>query len=164
MQMTGDWAFGMLAQANIPFGAAAYPWFTANKPVVFTDPWMVYAKSKQPVEALKFIKFLVTDPVVAPAYIQLSGFTPANPAYAASWYNKYSKATGQSVADLTKLQLGSHKYGEESENHTIGDYSEIDNTLQKYYDAIFSLQDSAASLLPQAQTALNAVLQRAFGQ
>ena len=164
MQMTGDWAFGELAQAKMRFGAAAYPWFTTNRPVVFTDPWIVYSKSKQPVEALKFIKFLVTDPVVAPAYIQLSGFTPANPAYSAAWYNKYSKATGQSVADLTKLQVLSHKYGTESPNHTIGDYSEIDNTMQKYYDAIFSDQGSAASLLPQCKQAVDGVLQRAFGQ
>jgi multiple sugar transport system substrate-binding protein len=157
MYMTGGWGFRNYLSANFHWAAAAFPLWKTRTDVLFTDPYMVYKHTKYPVQAMEFIKFL-TNPQSMASYIKMVGFTPANPADLTTWYDQYSKITGMSVADLQTLVAGARANGKESMNHLIDNSSQFINTWQTYIDKIYYGQGTAASVLPQAQTALNAIV------
>jgi len=142
--------------------AAPIPWQTTNRDVLFTDPYMVAKTCKNPTAALTFIQFL-TNSTSMTSYIQHVGFTPSNTDYLGAWYAQYSKITGMSVADLKTLVVGARKYGQESPNHLIDSFSQIDNGMTPFIDKIYYGQGTAASVLPQMQSAINAILAQNSG-
>jgi multiple sugar transport system substrate-binding protein len=97
------------------------------------------------------------------AYIKNVGFTPSNPDNLGLWYSQYSQITGMSVADLKTLVAGARKYGIESPNHLIVNFSQISNTLQKYLDAIYYGQGTVTKELTAAQAAVNAIVAQNAG-
>src|SRR5260370_11019452 len=105
---------------------------------------MVAKTSKNPLEVMKFIKFLTNSDSMA-SYVKYVDFTPSNPQYLGSWYALNSKITGMSVSDLTTLVVGARKYGFESPNHLIVNFSQIENTQKANYVApIFYGHETAA--------------------
>jgi multiple sugar transport system substrate-binding protein len=162
METTGGWDFRNLRTVKFHWAAAAMPWRVKNEDTLFTDPYMVYKKTKYPQQAMEFIQYL-TNPQSMAAYVKTVGFTPANPQYLTTWYSQYSQITGQSVADLKTLVSGGRKYGFESPNHLIDSFSQIHNAMVPFMDKIFYGQGSAASILGQEQTAIDAILQQNNG-
>lgn len=163
MVLNGGWDFRSLRTVKFHWGAAALPYRVTNHDMLFTDPYMVSKASKNPKEAVEFIQYLTGKDAMT-TYIQNVGFTPANADALPVWYSQYSKITGQSVADLTTLVAGVRKYGTESPNHLIVNFSQIQNSLQTYLDKINYGQGSAASVLKDAQGAIDAILAQSAGQ
>ena len=162
MYTTGGWGFRNYLTAKFHWGAAPIPWQASNKDVLFTDPYMVAKATKNPVAAMTFIKFL-TNSASMTSYVQHVGFTPVNPDFLGSWYTQYSKITGQSVADLQTLVSGARKYGQESPNHLIDNFSQIDNAMTPFVDKMYYGQGAPAQVLPQEQAAINAILAQNAG-
>jgi len=160
---TGGWGFRNYLTAKFHWGAAALPWRTKNTDILFTDPYFVSKTCKNPVAAIQFIKFLTNNDSMT-SYIKGVGFTPANNDYLTAWYAQYSKVTGMSVASLQQLVAGARKYGVESPNHLIRNFSQISNTMQKYLDKIYYGQGTAATVMPQAESAIDAILAQTSGQ
>ncbi|MGH2344164.1 MAG: hypothetical protein ACRDG4_02985 [Chloroflexota bacterium] len=75
----------------------------------------------------------------------------------------HAKITGQSVADLKELVAGARKYGQESPNHLIDNFSQIDNAMTPFVDKMYYGQGTPASVLPQEQAAINAILAQNAG-
>ena len=163
METTGGWDFRNNLTVKFHWAAAAYPTWGSNKDVLFTDPYMVYKNTKHPKEALEFIKFLTSKDSMN-SYIKTVGFTPSNPDDLGQWYSQYSQITGMSVADLTTLVAGARKYGQESPNHLIDNFSQITNTMQQYIDKIFYGQGTASAVMPTEESAINAILAQSSGQ
>lgn len=163
MHSTGGWGFRNYGTVSFHWAAAALPWRVRNTDILFTDPYMVSKTTKYPKEALEFIQFLTNKDSMT-SYIKNVGFTPSNPDNLGLWYSQYSKITGMSVADLQTLVAGARKYGIESPNHLIVNFSQIVNTMQKYIDAIYFGKGTAASELSTAQTQINAILAQTNGQ
>ncbi len=162
METTGGWDFRNLLGSKFHWAAGAMPWLVTNRDTLFTDPYMVAKVSKHPMEAMEFIQYLTNGPSMS-AYVKGVGFTPANPQYLGQWYKQYSSITGQSAEDLQTLVAGGRKYGTESPNHLIDSFSQIDNAMAPYRDKIFYGQGSASSILSQAQSAIDAILQQNNG-
>jgi len=162
MYTTGGWGFRNYLTAKFHWGAAPMPWQATNKDVLFTDPYMVSKTTKSPEAALTFISFLTNSDSMT-SYIQHVGFTPSNTAYLGAWYKQYSKITSMSAADLTTLVVGARKYGQESPNHLIDNFSQIDNAMVPFIDKMYYGQGTAATVLPQMQSAINAILAQNAG-
>ena len=64
-------------------------------------------------------------------------FTPSNPDFLGTWYSYTSSLTGMAVSDLKTLVAGARKYGQESPNHLIVNFSEIVNKMTQDTDPIF---------------------------
>ena len=162
MEDTGGWGFRSFRTVKFHWAAAALPWRTTNTDVLFTDPYMVAKTCKNPAAAMTFIKYLTNDASMT-SYIKSVGFTPADPAHLTFWYNEESKITGMSVPDLVKLVAGARKYGVESPNHLIANFSQIVNTMQTYIDKIYYGQGAVGPTLASAQSAIDAILAQSSG-
>jgi multiple sugar transport system substrate-binding protein len=159
METTGGWDFRNNRTVKFHWAAGAMPWKVSNKDTLFTDPYMVSKSSKHPMEAMQFIQYL-TNAQSMNAYVKGVGFTPSNPDYLGLWYSQYSQITGMSKEALQTLVIGGRKYGFESPNHLIDSFSQIHNAMVPFMDKIFYAQGTAASILAQEQTAIDAILQQ----
>ena len=163
MESTGGWGFRNFRTAKFHWAAAAYPYRVTNTDVLFTDPYFVNKKTKYPKEAMQFIAYLTGKDAMT-SYIKNVGFTPSNPDNLGLWYSTYQGITGMSQKDLTTLVSGARKYGVESPNHLIVNFSQITNTgLQPYLDQIYYGKASVASSLQQAQSKVNSILAQSAG-
>jgi multiple sugar transport system substrate-binding protein len=162
MYTTGGWGFRNYLTSKFHWAAAPIPWQASNKDTLFTDPYMVAKTTKNPTAALTFIAFLTNNDSMT-SYIKAVGFTPSNTAFLGAWYAQYSKITGMSIANLKTLVVGARKYGQESPNHLIDNFSQIVNAMTPFTDKINYGQGTAASVLPQMQSAINAILTQNAG-
>lgn len=162
METTGGWDFRNNRTVKFHWAAGAMPWKVSNRDTLFTDPYMMSKSSKHPMEAMQFIQYL-TNAQSMESYVKGVGFTPSNPDFLGQWYSQYSTITGMSKENLQTLVLGGRKYGFESPNHLIDSFSQIHNAMQPFMDKIFYVQGSAASILAQEQTAIDAILQQNNG-
>ena len=163
MEVTGGWGFRSFKNVKFHWGAAAIPGAPSNKDTLFTDPYMVYKGTKHAAEAMQFIKYLTNKDSML-AYVKAVGFTPSNPDFLGTWYSQYAALTGQSVADLTTLVAGARKYGQESPNHLIVNFSAIHNYMKpNCIEPIFFGHKTAATALAACEAPVNAILQQNTG-
>jgi multiple sugar transport system substrate-binding protein len=164
MGITGGWGFRSFKDVKFHWAAAAIPWSAANTDVLFTDPYMVFKGTKHPKEAMQFIKYLTNSDSMA-SYIKNVGFTPSNPDFLGTWYSQYAKITGMSANDLTTLVAGARKYGKESPNHLIVNFSAIHNYMKpNCIEPAFFGHRTAAAALSACVAPINAILQQNTGQ
>jgi len=159
MILTGGWGFRNYNSVKFRWGAAPLPYLKSNKDVLFTDPYMLYKKSKHPAEAFQFIKFL-TSRAPMEAYVKQVSFTPSNPDFLGNWYKLNAQRTGMTAEQLQTLLAGSRKYGQESPNHLVVHFSQIHNTMQQDIDPIWFGQKTAKDQMPTVEQDIQAILAR----
>ena len=88
MNMTGVWGFWVYSDVTaFEVGAAAFPVGKgSNRPVIFTDPWMIARESKNPDQAWEFTKMLVDPKRGAKSYMETTGVVPPAAELLPVWY------------------------------------------------------------------------------
>jgi multiple sugar transport system substrate-binding protein len=163
MGMTGGWGFRNYLTARFHWAAAAIPWTSEQlakggpRDTLFTDPYMIYKKTKNPEAVFKFIQYLTNhDSMVN--YIKSVGFTPSNPDYLGLWYQQFSQVTGMPVENLKTLVAGARKYGFESPNHLIVNFATIEHTMTQGIQGILLGNKPVHAGLLQVQSDVDKIL------
>lgn len=157
MEPTGGWGFRNYNTVKFHWAAGALPYSPSNKDVLFTDPYMLYKNTPYPQQAFEFIKFLTSKPAME-SYVREVAFTPANPDFLGLWYKQVAAKTGMSQEGLKTLVAGARKYGQESPNHLIVNFSEIVNKMSNDIDVIMFGTKTAAQQMPVVQSDIDNVL------
>ncbi|OAB29989.1 ABC transporter substrate-binding protein [Paenibacillus macquariensis subsp. defensor] len=159
MSVTGSWS---LAGANdFPFkiGVAAVPWNGDNKvrSTLFVDPLLILKGSKHPKEAFEWIKFLLKNDIQEKS-IDLSGGTPPVSTKAAETY--YKHFDGIDPADIKNVYEGGVKYGFESYNHLITNYSQINDMFINEMQPIETGHKTVEEVMPIIQKKITEIIKR----
>lgn len=159
MSVNGSWS---LAGANdFPFniGIAAVPWGGNEKvrSTLFVDPLLILKGSKHPKEAFEWIKYLVTTDVQTKS-IELSGGNPPVNTEAAETYYKHFE--GIDPEDVKKVYEGGVKYGFESYNHLITNYSQINDMFINEMQPIESGHETVEEVMPRIQKKIEEIIKR----
>lgn len=159
MSVGGSWN---LAGANdFPFkvGVAAVPRGGNDKvrSTLYVDPLMILKGSKHPKEAFEWIKYLVTADVQEKS-IELSGGNPPVNTQAAEAY--YQHFEGVDPQDIKNVYEGAIKYGFESYNHLITNYSQINDMFINEMQPIESGHKTVEEVMPTIQKKLQEIIKR----
>jgi multiple sugar transport system substrate-binding protein len=159
MSVVGSWSLAASDNFNFKVGVAAVPQGPNEKvrSVLYVDPLFVLKDSKHPKEALEWIKYLVTTEVQEKS-IELSGGNPPINAKAADKY--YSNFDGIDPADIQRVFEGAYKYGFESYNHLISNYSQINELFINDLANVENGQETVEEALPRIQDKLVKLLER----
>jgi multiple sugar transport system substrate-binding protein len=157
MHLTGGWGWwnydGLEEEFN--WGVAALPYGAPERRcVVFTDPWMLSAKTEHPDEAWEFLKYLAS-PEVQRGWMELVGAPPARKSLAEDWYEHFPTMTPEEVEEL---HLGALKHGRESPNHLLVRFDQLNQVVNSALDPIFNNEAEAADVLPEANEELEEAL------
>jgi len=157
MHLTGGWGWWNYNEVDFNWGAAALPYGGPDrKAVVFTDPWIMSAKTDHPDEAWEFLKYLVS-PDTQRSYMELTGTPPARISLAEDWYKLFPTMTPEEVKEL---HLGGLQHGRESPNHLLVRFDQLNQVVNAALDPIFNNEAKAADVLPDANAQLEAALQQ----
>ncbi|HEY2493047.1 MAG TPA: sugar ABC transporter substrate-binding protein [Paenibacillus sp.] len=159
MSVSGSWS---LAGSNdFPFkvGVAAVPWGGNDnvRSTLYVDPLLILKDSKHPKEAFEWIKYLVTTEVQEKS-IELSGGNPPVNAVAAETYYKHFE--GINPDDVRKVYEGAVKYGFESFNHLITNYSQINDMFINEMQPIENGDKTVEEVMPTIQKKVTDILKR----
>jgi multiple sugar transport system substrate-binding protein len=123
MAVTGAWEIYGIAGLPFKVGVAAVPAGGNDKvrDVLYVDPLMILKGSKNPEAAFEWIKYLVSEEVQVKS-IELGGNPPANTKAFAKYFSSFP---GIDAKDMENIVNGGIKYGAESYNHLIVNYSQI---------------------------------------
>ncbi|MHA6533142.1 ABC transporter substrate-binding protein [Paenibacillus sp. BAC0078] len=159
MSIGGSWN---LAGANdFPFsiGVAAVPWGGNDKvrSTLFVDPLLILKDSKHPKEAFEWIKYLMTTEVQEKS-IDLSGGNPPVNTEAAEVY--YKHFDGIDPADVKKVYEGAVKYGYESYNHLITNYSQINDMFINELQPVETGHKTLEEVMPVIQQKVTEIIKR----
>lgn len=160
MNMTGIWGFNSYSDVTaFEVGAAALPIGKGfNKPVIFTDPWMLARESKHPEEAWLFVKKLVDPKDGAKSYMQVSGVVPPATELLPLWYETIGERMPWLAGDpLKQLIEGSMAHGFESANHLLVNYNAMETTINNERQAIFLNTSPAAEVMQTIKEKLDAL-------
>ncbi len=160
MNMTGVWGFWAYSDVTaFDIGAAAFPvGKNTNKPVIFTDPWMVARESKHPDEAWKFTEVLVDPKRGAKDYMELTGVVPPAAELLPLWYERMGKRMPWLKPEqLSELIEGSMRKGYESANHLLVGFNQMDSMVSAERQAIFLNKASAAEVMPTIKQKLDEI-------
>jgi multiple sugar transport system substrate-binding protein len=166
MEMDGGWLYWNLsAVKDFKYGYAALPTVKSNKNINFDDFWIMgrWAKNK---DAAWQVMRVLTSVDATTAYSQMS-FTPPTPRESLSaWLNGVSKATGQSVADLTRVTTGSieKKRSQESPDHLFIQHPKLDQTYSQELDALTNNQEKAATWVPRVGKIMDETVKGIYDQ
>jgi multiple sugar transport system substrate-binding protein len=156
MHLTGGWGWWNYNEVDFNWGAAALPYGGPDRRcVVFTDPWMLSAKTDHPDEAWEFLKYLVS-PETQRSYMELTGTPPARISLAEDWYKLFPTMTPEEVKEL---HLGGLKHGRESPNHLLVRFDQLNQVVNAAVDPIVNNEAKAADVLPDANAQLEEALQ-----
>lgn len=158
MKPAGSW---LLAGTNeLPFkvGVAAIP-IGGNdriRDTLYVDPLVILKDSKHPQAALEWIKFNL-EPEIQEKMIDLSG---GNPPANMKAFDKYCTFFPNiDAADLKKVYEGGIKYGTESYNHLINNYSQIWTIVKNETDpCLLTGKSTAAEIAPIVQEKVEKLL------
>jgi len=170
MQLTGVWGFWVYSDVkDFEIGAAAFPTGKgANKPVIFTDPWMIARESKHPQEAWEFVKMLVDPKRGGKSYVETTGVIPPAQELLPTWYEKIGGRMPWIKPDQQKQLIeGSMKKGYESANHLLVGFNEMESMCSSELQAIFLDKAPAADTLKGIKTKLDDIsskVRKQFGQ
>ncbi len=152
----GWWQFGDLDE-QFNWGVAALPYGAeGRKDLVFTDPWMMSKDSNYPDEAWEFIKYL-SSPEVQQEWMELTGAPPVRNSLLNVWAESFSTMTPEEVMEV---YLGSLEHGIESPNHLMVRFDQLDSTIGAKTSQISNNERSAAEVLAEIKTDLDAVLKQ----
>lgn len=159
MSIGGSWN---LAGANdFPFniGVAAVPWGGNDKvrSTLYVDPLLILKGSKHPKEAFEWIKFLMTTEVQEKS-IELSGGNPPVNTEAAEAY--YKHFDGIDPEDVKKVYEGAVKYGYESYNHLITNYSQINDMFINELQPVETGHKTLEEVMPVIQKKVTEIIKR----
>jgi multiple sugar transport system substrate-binding protein len=160
MNMNGVWGFWSYSDVTaFEIGAAAFPVGKGtNKPVIFTDPWMIARDSKNPEQAWEFTKVLVDPKDGAKSYMELTGVVPPAAELLPAWYEKMqARMSWLKPEQLKELIEGSMKHGYESANHLLVGFSQMDTMVSAERQAIFLNSSTAAEVMPVIKQKLDAI-------
>ncbi len=160
MNMTGIWGFNSYADITaFEVGAAALPvGKETNKPVIFTDPWMIARESKQPDAAWLFTKKLVDPADGAKSYMEVSGVVPPAAVLLPLWYETISACMPWLAGEpLQKLIEGSMAHGFESANHLLVGFNAMESMITAERQAIFMDTSPAAEVMQTIKEKLDAL-------
>jgi multiple sugar transport system substrate-binding protein len=159
MHLTGGWGWWNYAglESEFNWGVAAIPYGApGRKDVVFTDPWMMSAKTDHPDEAWEFLKYLVS-PEAQRGWMELVKAPPVRKSLAEDWYKQYPTMSPEEVKEL---HLGGLKYGRESPNHLLVRFDQLNQVVGSALDPIFNNEANAADTLPAANKQLEDALKQ----
>jgi multiple sugar transport system substrate-binding protein len=159
MHLTGGWGWWNFTGLEDEFnwGAAALPYGAPGRTaVVFTDPWMMSAKTDHPEEAWEFLKYLAS-PEAQQGWMELTGAPPVRKSLAEAWYSQFPSMTPEEVR---ANHLGGLKHGRESPNHLLVRFDQLNQVVSACLDPIFNNEAEAADALPQCDADLEAALQQ----
>jgi len=159
MSVGGSWN---LAGANdFPFniGVAAVPWGGNNKvrSTLYVDPLFILKDSKHPKEAFEWIKYLIRADIQEKS-IDLSGGNPPVNTEAAEVYYKHFE--GIDPQDIKNVYEGAVKYGFESFNHLITNYSQINDMFINEMQPIETGHKTVEEVMPVIQKKVTDIIKR----
>jgi multiple sugar transport system substrate-binding protein len=170
MQLTGVWGFWVYSDVkDFEIGAAAFPTGKgSNRPVIFTDPWMISRESKHPNEAWEFMKVLVDPKQGGKSYVETTGVVPPAQELLPVWYDKIGgRMPWIKPEDQKALIEGSMKHGYESANHLLVGFNEMESMCSAELQAVFLNKASASDALKGIKTKLDDIsgkVRQQFGQ
>jgi multiple sugar transport system substrate-binding protein len=156
MSVDGDWAWWVNKPiTDFEWGVAAMPWGpVSNRNTMFTDPWFIAKGTPAPEKAWGFVKYLLSD-IGLIGLITGLGCLPAKKTMMEPWVKLYPNMTSE---DIIRVAEGGLKYGQESPNHRIFGYDQIDKTIKADLSKLWLGEVSAADLMPSMQEHLNAAI------
>lgn len=160
MNMTGVWGFWSYSDVTaFEIGAAALPvGKNYNKPVIFTDPWMIARETKHPEEAWAFVKMLSDPKQGAKDYMELTGVVPPAAELLPLWYEKIGERMPWIAGDpLKQLIEGSMEHGYESANHLLVGFNAMESMINAERQAIFLNTKPAAEVMQTIKEKLDAL-------
>ncbi|MGK9252507.1 ABC transporter substrate-binding protein [Paenibacillus humicus] len=159
MSVVGSWSLAASSDFNFKVGVAAVPQGPNPKvrSVLYIDPLFVLKDSKHPKEALEWIKYLVSTEVQKKS-IDLSGGNPPVNQEAAETY--YAHFDGIDAAQIKQVYEGAYKYGFESYNHLIDNYSQINELFINELASVENGDKKPEEVLPGLQQKLQKLLGR----
>ncbi|MFX3635623.1 MAG: sugar ABC transporter substrate-binding protein [Candidatus Pristimantibacillus sp.] len=159
MSVVGSWSLAASSDFNFNVGVAAVPQGPNEKvrSVLYVDPLFILKDSKHPEEALEWIKYLITTEVQEKS-IELSGGNPPVNQKAAEKY--YSNFEGIDPEQIQQVFDGAYKYGFESYNHLIANYSQINELFINELASVENGDKQVEDVLPGIEEKLKSLLER----
>ncbi|SHF78190.1 multiple sugar transport system substrate-binding protein [Caldanaerobius fijiensis DSM 17918] len=154
MEVNGGWVLTGAGSVKFKVGVAAIP--VGNDPnvrdVTYVDPLFILKGSKHPDEAFQWIMYLLQKDVQEKS-VKLSGGTPpANTNALEAYYNNFPTINKD---DLKNVVEGGLKYGTESYNHLITNYTQIRTLVDNEINQVLNGKKKASEVTPGLQQKLN---------
>lgn len=158
MDVTGAWTLSGAQDFPFKIGVAAVPVGPNDKvrDVLYVDPLMILKGSKNQDSAFEWIKFLVSKEAQEKA-IELSGNPPANKFAFDKYYNSLP---GVDPKEMKNIVEGGIKYGTESYNHLIANYSQINDILRNEFAPMENNNTPAEQVCKAAQKKITELLDK----
>ncbi|MFD0712520.1 ABC transporter substrate-binding protein [Paenibacillus sp. GCM10027626] len=159
MSVVGSWSLAASSDFSFNVGVAAVPQGPNEKvrSVLYVDPLFVLKDSKHPKEALEWIKYLLSTEVQEKSIELSGGNPPVNQAAAEKYYNNFE---GIDPAGIKQVFEGAYKYGFESYNHLISNYSQINELFINELAGVENGEKKVEDVLPGIEQKLKDLLAR----
>lgn len=159
MKVTGAWVLSGSNNFKFKVGVAAIPRGKNDKvrDVLYVDPLLISSRSKHPKEAFEWVKFLVSEEAQKKGIVLSGGTPPANQKAVETYYHFFKNINPE---DLRKVYEGGIKYGTESYNHLLADYTQIITIVNNEFSAIDIGQKSAKEVLPAVDKKVDKLLKK----
>ncbi|QJD85382.1 ABC transporter substrate-binding protein [Cohnella herbarum] len=159
MSVVGSWSLAASSDFNFKVGVAAVPQGPNEKvrSVLYVDPLFVLKDSKHPKEALEWIKYLITTEVQEKSIELSGGNPPVNQQAAEKYYNNFE---GIDPKQIQQVFDGAYKYGYESYNHLISNYSQINELFINELASVENGDQKVEDALPVIEKKLKELLAR----
>jgi multiple sugar transport system substrate-binding protein len=159
MSVVGSWSLAASSNFNFKVGVAAVPQGPNEKvrSVLYVDPLFILKDSKHPKEAFEWIKYLTTTEVQEKSIELSGGNPPVNQKAADKYYNNFE---GIDPGQIKQVFEGAYKYGFESFNHLISNYSQINELFINDLASVENGDKKASEALPGIQEKLVKLLER----
>ncbi|MFF2480039.1 ABC transporter substrate-binding protein [Paenibacillus sp. NPDC058071] len=159
MSVVGSWSLAASSDFSFNVGVAAVPQGPNKdvRSVLYVDPLFVLKDSKHPKEAMEWIEFLVTKEVQEKSIELSGGNPPVNQAAAEKYYSNFE---GIDPAQIKQVFDGAYKYGFESYNHLISNYSQINELFINELASVENGDQKVEDALPGIEEKLKALLAR----
>lgn len=159
MGATGAWFFENwrnMVKNRFEWSVGALPMGTQRKGVLFTDPWMIAKTSKHPKEAWEFVKFAVSkegQEVFMKGYVSFS--------LRRDMFSTVESKVQSSVSKqaLREAVLGAIEHSQESSNHRLVNWAEIENLTNAELDRLLLGKASAKEVISTLKPKLDKLLQ-----
>jgi multiple sugar transport system substrate-binding protein len=166
MVLDGGWQYWTTSQIkDFKFGYAALPRAKDNKNINFSDFWIMGRWSKNKDAAWKAMRVL-TSVEATSDYARVS-FTPPTPRGSLNaWLTDVSKASGQSIADLTKVTTGAieKKRSQESPDHIFIQHPKISDTYDQEKAALMNDKEKPAAWVPRVAKIMDETVKGVYDQ
>lgn len=159
MSVVGSWSLAASSDFNFKVGVAAVPQGPNEKvrSVLYVDPLFVLKDSKHPKEALEWIKYLISTEVQEKSIELSGGNPPVNQQAAEKYYNNFE---GIDPKQIQQVFDGAYKYGYESYNHLISNYSQINELFINELASVENGDKKVEDVLPVIEGKLKELLAR----